>query len=160
MKIYKNEMKTYYGTDPIDPDILKKYDTSIFLAGPTPRSKDVESWRPEACKILKKLGYQGLVFIPEPEGDSWPDYMGQVKWEKWGLTNCDTILFWVPRNLTDMPAFTTNVEFGFYMGKTPNRVHYGRPADAEKCRYLDWMYEDILGIKPATRLKALIEGLI
>lgn len=36
---------------------------SIFLAGPTPRSKEVQSWRPEALRILKNLGYDGQVYV-------------------------------------------------------------------------------------------------
>ncbi len=32
---------------------------SIFLAGPTPRSTDVKSWRKEAIEILKKLELRG-----------------------------------------------------------------------------------------------------
>lgn len=32
-------------------------DSSVFLAGPTPRSIDVASWRPDALVILEDLGY-------------------------------------------------------------------------------------------------------
>ena len=32
-----------------------KGEKSIFLAGPTPRSLDVQTWRDEAIKILKEL---------------------------------------------------------------------------------------------------------
>ena len=49
---------------------LKK---SIFLAGPTPRSKEVKSWRPEAIRLLKEKGFDGVVFVPEFENKTVPD---------------------------------------------------------------------------------------
>ena len=113
MKISTNKMRIYYGTDPIDQDVLNQYPHSIFLAGPTPRSEDVPSWRPKACKILEELGYKGLVFAPEPEGEAWPNYIDQVDWEQWGLTSCDTIVFWVPRDLKDMPALLLMLNLDF-----------------------------------------------
>ena len=147
-------MRIYYGTDPIDNDVLDSYEHSIFLAGPTPRSEEVESWRPKACEILNDLGYKGLVFAPEPEGDVFPDYMNQVTWEKWGLTSCDKIAFWIPRVIPTMPAFTTNVEFGKYIDS--GKVVYGRPDWATKCRYLDWLYKDVTGKEAFSDLKELL----
>ena len=38
---------------------------SIFLAGPTPRDRETQSWRPEAIKILKEIGFDGIIFYPE-----------------------------------------------------------------------------------------------
>ena len=43
---------------------------SIFLAGPTPRSKEVNTWRKDALKILDKLEFDGLVYVPELEIDT------------------------------------------------------------------------------------------
>jgi hypothetical protein len=51
------------------------------------------------------------------------------------------ILFWIPRELDKMPAFTTNVEFGYWLAKTPSRIIYGRPDNARKIKYLDWLYK-------------------
>lgn len=131
-------MKIIYSDSPIELDMNLKQE-SIFLAGPTPRSKDVISWRIEAISILKSLKYDGQVLVPERENKEYKvDYIDQVEWEWYGLENCNKIIFWIPRNLTTMPAFTTNVEFGRYV--TSGRVYYGRPDTAEKCRYLDWLY--------------------
>tara|TARA_R110002096_G_scaffold147220_16_gene306979 strand:- start:15538 stop:17166 length:1629 start_codon:yes stop_codon:yes gene_type:complete len=47
------------------PESLRQ---SIFLAGPTPRTDAVDSWRPEMIKQLKKAGFDGTVFVPEPRG--------------------------------------------------------------------------------------------
>ena len=57
-----------------------------------------------------------------------------------------------------MPAFTTNVEFGRYIGS--GRVVYGRPDNAEKCRYLDWLYQDVTGNKYHNTLKGTLEEAI
>ena len=51
-----------------DEKVLKG-EKSIFLAGPTPRSLDVETWRKEAIRILEELGFDGIVYVPELEHD-------------------------------------------------------------------------------------------
>lgn len=115
---------------------------SIFLAGPTPRNPEVPSWRPEALKILEELKFDGTVLVPErQDGYSKIDYLDQVEWEEQGLRLSSLIVFWVPRNMITMPALTTNVEFGYWMAKCPEKVLYGRPDNAESCRYLDWLFQ-------------------
>ena len=112
---------------------------SIFLAGPTPRSDAVSSWRPDAMKSLREFGFRGDVFYPEPiDGWDWPEYSNQCNWELKCLSCATVILFWVPRDLVTMPAFTTNVEFGYWV-KTGKCV-LGHPEGAKKVRYLDFLY--------------------
>lgn len=107
---------------------------SIFLAGPTPRRADVPSWRPEAISLLRELGYNGLVFVPEDHERIWRgDYVGQVEWEEEGLERCDVVVFWIPREISTMPAFTTNDEWGHW--KDSNKVVLGYPETAEKISY-------------------------
>lgn len=112
----------------------------IFLAGPTPRRSDVVSWRPKAVEILLKAGFKGTVLVPERQ-NGWTklNYDDQVEWERAGLSLAKAIVFWVPRNMETMPALTTNVEFGYWVAKSPERVVYGRPQDAPSTRYLDWL---------------------
>lgn len=135
-----------------DMDLYEEhFKNSIFLAGPTPRAESVKSWRPEAIKILKQIGFKGNVLIPER--DSWQmEYLDQVEWEDDALGNATSILFWVPRNMATMPALTTNVEFGRWIVKRGDRVVYGRPNDAVHCRYLDWLYDKELHKTPLTTL--------
>jgi hypothetical protein len=120
-------------------EIPKKLSRSIFLAGPTPREANVKSWRPEALKILKDLGYDGTVYIPEyksgPKGQNF-SADAQIKWERLAMQSADIILMWVPRELKDMPAFTTNVEFGLYCDS--GRLVFGYPKNAPKMDYLGW----------------------
>ena len=112
---------------------------SMFLLGPTPRDLVTPSWRIEALEILKKLKYDGTVLVPERRvRKANISYDDQVEWEDEAMNRALYNVFWIPRNLTTMPAFTTNVEFG-RLYKYSNTL-YGRPADAPKNRYLDWLY--------------------
>ncbi len=113
---------------------------SIFLAGPTPRSSKVKSWRPEALRILEESGYDGVVFVPEDRaGQDYQsfDYGDQVAWEHQGLQMADCALFWVPRDLKTLPGFTTNVEFGWLCES--GKVVLGYPASAAKMEYFNSM---------------------
>jgi len=108
----------------------------IFLAGPTPRSKDVKSWRPKAIEYLKD--YNGYVFCPEPSNGVWGQYAykEQIEWEYRAMKAANIILFWIPRNLETMPAFTTNIEFGYWMYKNPKKLLLGFPKNAPKMKYM------------------------
>jgi hypothetical protein len=128
---------------PKTSDGLPVFTQSIFLAGPTPRKPDVPSWRPTAIKILEESGFEGTVLVPErKDGYVKGCYDDQVEWEKYCLSKASVIVFWVPRNMENMPALTTNIEFGYWIAKTPERVVYGRPPEAPSTRYLDWLLRE------------------
>jgi hypothetical protein len=134
------------------PDPLK---ASLFLAGPTPRDLKTPSWRPEALRMLGELGYRGTVIVPEPRSGEWRhSYVDQTSWEAEMRARADLIAFWVPRELTHMPAFTTNIEFGEDYDSC--RCLYGRPAEAPKTRYLDVRWLDVSGCGPYARLRDLL----
>ena len=131
------------------------FGVSIFLAGPTPRSSSVLSWRPTAVDILSSIDFHGFVFVPER--NDWTvkfDYVDQIEWELAGLLHCGVIAFWVPRDTETMPAFTTNVEFGMYINS--GKILYGRPDGAPHTRYLDHLYNKITGMKPFSSLNDLM----
>ena len=116
---------------------------SIFLAGPSPRSESVPSWRPEALRLLNELGFKGTVFVPEDE-DGWAKYSPeakanfsydhQVEWELEALHSATVVVFWVPREVETLPGFVTNVEFGLFVSR--RNVVLGFPPDAQKMNYL------------------------
>lgn len=127
-----------------DMQIPKKIKKSIFLAGPSPRDMNTYDWKKDAINILKKLNFNGTVFLPvpkkrfegEPEVEGW-SYDNQINWECECRNIADLNLFWVPRNINGkMPAFVTNIEFGEDLNN--NKIIYGRPDIAEKCKYLDF----------------------
>ncbi len=127
---------------------------SLFLAGPTPRSATVASWRPRALRILTKCGYDGVVFVPESrDGKMTWSYRSQIDWEHRMLGIADCIVFWVPRNLKTMPAFTTNVEFGLWAESA--KVVFGAPQKAPKTNYLRVVAEKT-GIPEAHTLRETI----
>jgi 8-oxo-dGTP pyrophosphatase MutT (NUDIX family) len=147
-------MQLVYSNHPMPQSITK----SIFLAGPSPRSLEELDWRHEALAVLRKLGFDGTVFLPVPDyrfergefdknGQHGWHYDDQVEWECEARKMADIILFWVPRvvdrskNDLGMPAFTTNFEMGedLHTGK----LAYGRPDSAVKCKYLDKRAEEV-----------------
>ena len=134
----------------------------IFLAGPTRRNSTFDkSWRNEACKILKEVGFDGIVYVPEFSEDSQFDYDNQVLWERKALENSTKILFWIPRNIEDgMPAFTTNVEFGMYLARNPEKVVLAYPDWAEKNSYLEWLYNYETGRKHIDNLEEALLNVI
>ncbi len=129
---------------------------SLFLAGPTPRKKDVPSWRPEAIEILSKLNFSGIVFVPERRNWTGFDYLDQVEWEWKALESCAKVVFWVPRNLETMPAFTTNVEFGRHVVGSI----YGRPDGCPGNKYLDWLYQKVNYREPFNDLTTMLEHVV
>lgn len=137
---------------------------SIFLAGPTMRNSSYEkSWRKKAVSILSDFGYPGIVYIPEyppdiPFSDKY--IVKQTKWEWKALDNAGVIIFWVPRTLPDMPAFTTNIEFGRYLTKKPNQVILGYPDNACKMEYMKLLYQEITEEAPEKTLKTTLQKAI
>jgi hypothetical protein len=114
---------------------------SVFLAGPTPRSEDVASWRPQAIDALDAAWTAPRtlhILVPErPGGPRQIEYDNQVEWEWDGLDRASAIMFWIPRDLRTLPGFTTNVEFGLMVGS--GRAVLGCPPDCpdpERNRYL------------------------
>jgi 8-oxo-dGTP pyrophosphatase MutT (NUDIX family) len=127
-------MRVVYAGEAFPPS----WTLAVFLAGPTPRSPEVPSWRPEALELLRAADFRGAVFVPEAaSGDRAPEYDDQVEWERQGLNFADRILFWVPRDLERMPALTTNVEFGRWC--TSGKAVLGFPPSAPKNKYLKWL---------------------
>jgi hypothetical protein len=118
--------------------------TSVFLAGPTPRSDAVRSWRPAAIDTIAAQwrGSEPLtVFIPEDRNRSRTfRYEQQVDWEIEARDRARAILFWIPRDMTTLPGMTTNVEFG--MDVTTGRAVLGCPPgcpNPEHNRYLIYL---------------------
>jgi calcineurin-like phosphoesterase family protein len=130
-------MNAIYTLEPV-----QKGDKSIYLAGPTFRIEEgmerSVSWRIFGAKnILEKINFDGNVYVPEYRDNKKPEewtYSRQVDWEIQAMENATVILFWIPRDLKVLPAFTTNIEFGEYMKS--GKIVIGAPEDAPKNRYL------------------------
>ena len=119
---------------------------SIFLAGPTVRGNQphLTSWRFDAIKEFEKQEFDGELIIPEftckSESDKGKNWI--PLWEFNGLKKADCIMFWIPRT-RELIALTTNMEFGYWQGREPQKMIYGRPDDAYRMGYLDVMWETI-----------------
>ena len=75
--------------------------------------------------------------------------------ERGALTNSTVIMFWIPRSLPDIPAFAVNVEFGYWLHS--GKVIYGRPDNAVKIKYLDWLYKMDYNKVPINNLEELLK---
>lgn len=131
---------------------------SVFLAGPSPREERHYNWRPEAIELLQRIDFDGAVFIPLPRDGNWlDDYDAQVAWELKYLDRATAIAFWIPRDRENLPAFTTNVEFGMFVKS--GKIALGYPKKAIKMRYLHALAE-MEGVPIATTLEATIQHAI
>jgi 8-oxo-dGTP pyrophosphatase MutT (NUDIX family) len=112
-----------------------QFSKAIFLAGPSPRDPAQPNWRPEALRALEDMGYDGVVFVPLPRDGNWSHgYDAQVEWEAAHLNMADVVVFWVPRS-KELPALTTNVEYGMYFDS--GKAILGYPEGATHMRYLE-----------------------
>jgi calcineurin-like phosphoesterase family protein len=146
------------GTEVYAEEDIPTLGDKVFLAGPTPRSLDTESWRPEMIKLLREAGYEGHILIPEKRNlEEGYDYDTQVAWESDALDASDLIVFWVPRNLETMPGFTTNIEFGEWMKS--GKIVLGYPHNADKMRYMQ-MKADKYGIERFGFMKDLADYVV
>ena len=124
-------------------DVQNAPGSKIFLAGPTVRGNQTHltSWRFDAIKEFEKLGFSGSLIIPEftskTESDKGKDWI--VHWENNGLSCADCILLWLPRT-KELIGLTTNFEFGYWLAMAPQKIVYGRPADAYRNKYVDLMW--------------------
>lgn len=124
-------MKTIYASEE-----FHKPKFSIFLAGPTPRDISVKSWRPEFIDALRAKGFRSSVFAPENRVLGSPyDFDTQIPWEVEGLNKANLVVFWIPRKLDTMPAFTTNIEFGEFMHS--KKIAVGFPPNTVNTRYIE-----------------------
>ncbi len=119
---------------------------TIFLAGPTVRGNQphLTSWRFAAIEEFEKQGFTGDLIVPEftSKIESDKDKSWVPMWEYNGLKKADCILFWIPRT-RELIALTTNMEFGYWQGREPQKMIYGRPDDAYRIAYLDIMWKAI-----------------
>ena len=104
---------------------------------------------------MKNIEFDGVIYVPEystPKPKE--DYVDQASWEREALINATVIAFWIPRMIPDMPAFTTNVEFGYWIHS--GKILYGRPNGASKIKYLDWLYITDTNRKPFNNINDLL----
>lgn len=113
---------------------------SIFLAGPSPKGPKDFNWRIEAISYLQRKKYKGDIYIPLTRDGIWlPDYDAQIDWELTYLNKAKVIAFWIPRDLVNLPGFTTNIEFGMFLKSC--KIILGYPKGASKMRYIHYVAE-------------------
>ena len=126
-------------------EVSEIFDPIIFLAGPTVRGHQQhlgKSWRYDAIAEFEKQGFDGILIVPEfsDPAESDKDKTWIPAWEYTGLCVSDINMFWIPRT-RELIGLTTNHEHGYWLGRYPSKVVYGRPNDAYRIKYLDLMYD-------------------
>ena len=115
---------------------------TIFLAGPTYRTRNKDSWRADAIRLFEILGFNGVLFVPEPAaGKDWSDQDTQIVWEHKHLCQSSWIMFWIPRDMDLLPGMTTNIEWGMYWDS--GKANLGFPHGAPHMSYMHWCAEEI-----------------
>ena len=142
---------------------------SVFLAGPSSRQDILEfKWRAYAVHYLRKAGFKGIIYVPEPRENDWSfkETFEEkiVAWESMRLLNTSMVMFWVPRHETQLPGRVTNTELGFCLGmayanpdKFKDRMVFGCPPNAWKVKSEKHYSENIVGIKPFDNLQIMCE---
>lgn len=139
---------------------------SVFLAGPSSRQDILEfKWRALAVHYLRKAGYHGIIYIPEPREDDWsfkesfPTSI--VEWESKRILSCDIVVVWFCRHQTQLPGRVTATELAFLSGmayanpdKFKGRLIFGHPSDAWKVKS-DVHWAGIAGITPFHDLQTM-----
>lgn len=130
----------------------------LFLAGPAARNNDyAHSWRKEAVDFLTAVGFEGTAIIPMHEQqsqftDSDEEWDARTEWEWAAMKLADKIIFWVPRKMPDLPALTTNLEFGMCCERYPDKVVLGYPDTAEATQWMRKRYMVVTGKTPTDTL--------
>jgi hypothetical protein len=131
---------TVYAVYTVGSELISNKYPLIFLAGPIERVHDniprkYPRWRNDAVKYFSDNDPIVSILSPEwgvkPQGWS---YEGQVLWEVNYMEISDVILCWIPRQLPDLPGFTTNIEVGEHFWDP--RLILGAPQEAPNMRYL------------------------
>lgn len=115
----------------------------IFLAGPCTRTNDELSktdWREDFISKLESKGYNGDVIDPTNEeyDENDPDYLTkQTLWEHENMFISSVVVFWLDRHFPNIPALTSNIEFGLFAFNRNKRIIVGCPEGADKNTYIE-----------------------
>ncbi|GGV70392.1 hypothetical protein GCM10010499_19750 [Streptomyces thermoviolaceus subsp. apingens] len=116
----------------------ESWEAAVYLCGPTPTDPEEPSWRPSAVAALR-TAWKGpgrlTVFLPEPAaGGSYPPYADQIAWEEQTMRRSDVVLFWIPREMNQLPGLVSNIKWGAWYDS--GRAVLGAPPEAERMAYL------------------------
>ena len=152
---YTIRMKVLNPTHQIE--FNKKY---IFLCG-TMADVNEQDWREFVIGKLRESGFDGVVYNPDytniPQNKRL-SYEDQILWEIAAMKSSAIVCFWINRKMDSHPGLTTNVEFGYWVRSS--KVVYGRPQNAEKCFYLDYIYALEQNKQPVDTLEGLASEVI
>lgn len=165
--MWEDPLVQHYGDKEMPPELEREKRKSIFLAGPTSRSQSLESnWRCEAVSLLRTFGFGGYIYVPEPRGEGDHSDFTEKElvyvWESSRLMSADFVVFWIPRNASDLIGLNTNLELGIFLGKgmsdglNMQSLYIGWPDNAQRMG-LPGHYVEMAGCNIYSDLEKLCE---
>ena len=109
---------------------------SVFLAGTSSGEYLYEyGWRPSAVFHLRKAGYKGVIYVPEPRNDDWSLLkkleVETLDWEIRRLTDSSVKIIWIDRNEINPLRKVTNTKLslqicrGYESKQVKERIMWG-----------------------------------
>jgi Nucleoside 2-deoxyribosyltransferase like len=143
---YHRGVRVVHCPDPVDSITSGP---RLFLAGPSPRNS-ATSWRDDACAYLRQARFTGTVLHPQARSGTPAAPVGvQLRWDWLAGEHADAIVFWIPRDMRELPGLTSNFEFGLWARS--GKVVLGAPPDADEMAYLRGSAE-LFGVPQADTL--------
>lgn len=146
------------------------YTGALFLAGPTSRHQILEcQWRAHAVWLLRRYGFEGWIFCPEPRGVEHDDDLTERsyihKWESDRLMSARHIAFWISRKANELLGLNTNFELGMSVKQAEldanyrRRLFVGWPHEAERMG-LPNHYMEMARVYRYTSLEELCQSIV
>lgn len=136
------KVQCYNDTAMPQPECSAERVPAIFLAGPTSRAQILQhNWRSEAVALLRKYGWKGWVYVPEPRGLEQPGDFTEAEeiytWESDRLFAASSTVFWIPRDGGELLGLNTNLELGMMLRDIVlldmnDRLFLGWPPEAKR----------------------------
>ena len=136
---------------------------SLYLAGPTTLEATFnESWRKMACNMLKDLGYRGIVYIPEFKEKVYHEESKDLDWDLKAFEKADIVLFYIPNNKIDNLDNKFYTDFGFILGKKPEKCMLCGTDTELVTKYMQQLYNYVSkdGVMYNNLYEALIKAVI
>ena len=94
---------------------------SVFFVGPSSRQDILEyKWRAFAHHYVRKAGYTGVIYVPEPRNNDWSFKdtfpMKIVEWESVRVLACTLVMSYSFRHEVQLPGRMTSTENAFLAG--------------------------------------------
>ena len=129
-----------------------EWSKSIFLTSPKASNSPATPWHHEAIGVLRQLGYDGVVFVPNRDTNS-SDQSDHLEWELRAMHSADAIVYWLPPETESELDTRVTIELGRWIHS--HNLFLGHPDNGQVAPYLDRMLREFP--RPTVRYETLAE---